>query len=189
MIRNIQIITIILIVVSVILWAFSLYFWFANTPGFEPVNVFISAIVSSLFALLGLLRTYGNSASANYIPEVVIGSTNTIDISSSAGHFRVLLKGKINFKKYGLPSDITLDNYRLYAFVHPLTTDLWYRQTPATANKEWQAIAHLGGKGQHSAKEGERFEIAIFISDADLKEQYKSVTEITQGNRKYISNI
>jgi hypothetical protein len=94
------------------------------------------------------------------------------------------LKGKLNFDKYDLPSDIVLDNHKLYIFVHPLTTERWYRQPSATISRDWQAVVYLGGRGQHSAKEGERFEVVAFLTDVDLQREYNSIREITQGEGK-----
>ena len=55
--RIARIITIVAIVLAVLLWFSTILGWLMAEPGFEPINVLVSAILSSLVAVLGWLRT------------------------------------------------------------------------------------------------------------------------------------
>jgi len=50
-------ITWILLVVAILLWLLTLIGWLVTEPGFEPLNVFIGAVVTSLMTLLSKLGT------------------------------------------------------------------------------------------------------------------------------------
>ena len=57
MIKFLRLITFAAIAIAVIAWLATLYGWLVTEPGFEPLNVLISAILSSLIALFGWIRT------------------------------------------------------------------------------------------------------------------------------------
>lgn len=50
-------ITWILLIVAILLWLLTLIGWLVTEPGFEPLNVFIGAVVTSLMTLLSRLGT------------------------------------------------------------------------------------------------------------------------------------
>jgi bacteriorhodopsin len=52
-----RLITWALIVLAVLLWLAIIVCWFMTEPGFEPINVLVHAILSSLTAVFGWLLT------------------------------------------------------------------------------------------------------------------------------------
>jgi len=70
--KVVRIITVTAIVLAVVLWILTVIGWLMTEPGFEPVNVFVSAILSSLIAVLGWLRARSvrvESPPASSLPE------------------------------------------------------------------------------------------------------------------------
>ena len=46
-----------LISISIILWATTIFFWLKGNSNYEPINVLVSAIISSLFSILGYYQS------------------------------------------------------------------------------------------------------------------------------------
>lgn len=55
--KFLRLITFAAIAIAIIAWLATLYGWLVTEPGFEPLNAFVSAILSSLIAVFGWTRT------------------------------------------------------------------------------------------------------------------------------------
>lgn len=53
----VRIITLVFIVLTVVLWFLALAAWFMTEPGYEPIHVFITAVISTLIAFYGWTRS------------------------------------------------------------------------------------------------------------------------------------
>jgi hypothetical protein len=55
--KKFRLVVFLFIIISALAWGFTIYGWMKTEPGFEPIHTFISAILSSLFTILGWLES------------------------------------------------------------------------------------------------------------------------------------
>lgn len=82
--RVMRLFTFIAIILAILLWILTIIGWLITDPGFEPINVFVTAIMSSLIALWGWLRTRSTkvvSANDNSLNMQPIASQTTSSIT------------------------------------------------------------------------------------------------------------
>ncbi len=46
-----------LIIISIILWTVTIFFWLKGNSTYEPINVLVTAIISTLFSILGYFKS------------------------------------------------------------------------------------------------------------------------------------
>lgn len=147
------------------------------------------SLCSITVAILALLPSMMCARSPDQT-VVDIDAPGTAEVVSSAAHFSITVKGVLDQSKYNLPKELKLLDYQIYILVHPLAADGWWRQNPATARKDWEAQAYLGGIGQHSAKDGERFEIVAVLAKGRLRDKYDRLqTVVKESDTFQISEV
>jgi hypothetical protein len=144
----------------------------------NPVLVFICLFI----ALWG--------CQSNEMTIVSIDTPDEAEVFSHQEHFSITVKGMIDREKYNLPKDLDWLAHQIHIFVHPLQAEDWWRQNRATARDSWVAQAYLGGAGQYSAKDNERFEIVAVLTKEALNEKYNDLQGIlSEPNTYRISEI
>jgi hypothetical protein len=111
------------------------------------------------------------------------------EVYSKDEQVRATISDVLDIDKIGIASEDLLD-YSIYLYVHPLNSDGWWRQNPVPPTTEWTAQAYLGGLGQYSAKDGEKFQIIAVLSKQPPPEKVKQIRLLREiENLYFISEL
>ena len=144
-----------------------------------------------VFISLILLAIIQGCCSENTLVD--ISQPGGITVCSSVDHFKITVKGKIDsstFKTYELPPELDLSEYDVLIAVEPKNSEGVFPNKPKPARAQWEVDAFLGGVGEFSAKDGERFDIVAILTRSSLGEKYGRFEALSKLSDTYqISTI
>lgn len=163
-----QAVIVILIVIAVLLWIWTIRAWYVAEPEYEPINVLVSAIISTLIAGLSWLKSRKNSANVSAPPSTstnIYGDSQTgIMITGGTGVTVNASQNQLNYLLVNANSQKELSEY--FEQILGMRSHIGrYNKEQFDAYKSiWTALRKLKFAGDALWKEANEQNMADFYS-------------------------
>ncbi|MFX0135061.1 MAG: hypothetical protein ACFFDN_15575 [Candidatus Hodarchaeota archaeon] len=96
-------------------------------------------------------------------------------LNNDSEHFEITIKGTVS-------GSFSREKTQIYILVAPRNAPQIHTQLQHTARPQnnWELNAYLGGIGQYTARNGEKFDIFAVITDEQLRDKYNNLTDFNK---------